>query len=77
VWPGITLGGRVDRLGFGKIDSEYGRQSWDAPVTRLEGGVAWAATRNLIVRGSVQHNTRTRGEVRADTLPALQATVWF
>ncbi len=77
VWPGITLGARVDRLGFGKIDSQYGRQTWDAPVTRVEGGVAWAATRNLIVRASVQRNTRTRGEVRSQTLPALQATVWF
>jgi len=77
VWPGITLGARIDRLGFGKIDSVYGRQAWDAPVTRFEGGVAWAATRNLIVRSSVQYDTRTRGGVRSATLPALQATLWF
>ena len=77
VWPGITVGARVDRLGFGKIDSLYGRQAWDAPVTRVEGGIAWAATRNLIVRGSVQRDTRTRGDVRSATLPALQATLWF
>jgi hypothetical protein len=77
VWPGITLGARFDHLGFGKIGSQYGRQTWDAPVTRVEGGVAWAATRNLIVRATVQRNTRTRGGVRADTLPALQATLWF
>ena len=77
MWPGITLGARFDHLGFGEIDSEYGRQTWDAPVTRVEGGVAWAATRNLIVRASVQRNTRTRGDVRSQTLPALQATLWF
>jgi hypothetical protein len=34
-------------------------------------------TRNLIVRGTVQHNDRSRGKVRSSTLPALQVTVWF
>jgi hypothetical protein len=75
--PGITAGGRVDRLSFSQLRGRYEELPWDAPLTRVEAGVAWSATRNLIVRGSVQHNNRSRGRVRSSTLPALQVTVWF
>ncbi len=75
--PGFTAALRVDRLTFSDLVGSYGEDDWDAPVTRLEGGVAWSATRNLIVRASVQHDRRTRGEVRDATLPALQVTLWF
>jgi len=33
--------------------------------------------RHVILRATVQHNTRTRGEVRSATLPAAQVTLWF
>jgi hypothetical protein len=59
------------------LQGHYEDLPWDAPVTRVEGGVAWSATRNVIVRGSVQHNDRSRGKVQSSTLPALQVTVWF
>jgi hypothetical protein len=75
--PGLTAGIRVDHLAFSEIQGSYQRAPWDAPVTRVEAGVAWNATRNLIVRGAVQRNTRTRGSVTASTLPALQVTLWF
>ena len=75
--PGVTAGARVDHLSFSQLRGSYQELPWDAPVTRVEAGVAWAATRNLIVRGSVQHNDRSRGRVRNSTLPALQVTVWF
>ena len=75
--PGVTAGARVDRLSFSRLQGRYHELPWDAPVTRVEGGVAWSATRNLLVRGSVQHNDRARGKVRSSTLPALQVTVWF
>ena len=75
--PGITAGARVDRLSFSRLQGSYQDLPWDAPVTRLEGGVAWSATRNVLVRGTVQHNDRSRGKVRSSTLPALQVTVWF
>ncbi len=75
--PGITTAVRVDRLWFSQLRGSYEELPWDAPVTRVEAGVAWSATRNLIVRGSVQHNDRTRGNVRSSTLPALQVTLWF
>jgi hypothetical protein len=75
--PGLTAAVRVDRLDFNDIQGTYQRAPWDAPVTRVEGGLAWTVTRNVILRGSVQRNTRTRGAVTSSTLPALQATVWF
>jgi hypothetical protein len=75
--PGVTAAARVDRLSFSQLRGSYQELPWDAPVTRIEGGVAWSATRNLIVRGTVQHNDRSRGKVRSSTLPALQVTVWF
>jgi hypothetical protein len=75
--PGLTGGLRVDHLTFSEIQGSYQRAPWDAPITRVETGLAWNATRNLIVRGSVQRNSRTRGAVTAATLPALQVTLWF
>ena len=75
--PGVTAAARVDRLSFSQLQGSYQTLPWDAPVTRVEAGVAWSATRNLIVRGSVQHNDRTRGRVRSSTLPALQVSLWF
>jgi hypothetical protein len=75
--PGLTTAVRVDRLDFSDIQGTYQRGPWDAPVTRVEGGLAWNVTRNVILRGSVQRNTRARGAITASTLPALQATVWF
>jgi hypothetical protein len=75
--PGITAAARVDHLTFSQLRGSYHEVPWDAPVTRVEAGVAWSATRNLIIRGTVQHNDRSRGKVRSSTLPALQVTVWF
>ena len=75
--PGVTAAARVDRLSFSQLQGSYQTLPWDAPVTRVEAGVAWSATRNLIVRGSVQHNDRSRGAVRSSTLPALQVSLWF
>lgn len=74
---GITTALRVDRQGFSDLTGTYQTMPWDAPVTRLEGGLSWSATRNVIVRGSLQHNTRSRGKLRRATLPALQVTLWF
>jgi hypothetical protein len=75
--PGITAAARVDHLAFSRVRGSYQELSWDAGVSRVEGGLAWSVSRNVIVRGTVQHNTRSRGTVKSATLPALQVTVWF
>jgi hypothetical protein len=75
--PGVTAALRGDHLGFNNQTGTYLTLPWDAPVSRIEGGVSWAATRHLIVRGSLQHNARSRGPIRHETLPAAQVTLWF
>ena len=75
--PGLTAGARVDHLAFSRVRGTYEELAWDAPVSRVEAGLAWKATRNVIVRGTVQHDTRQRGRVQSATLPALQVTLWF
>lgn len=75
--PGVTLGARVDHLGFNDQTSTYVRLPWDAPVSRVEAGVAWSIARHVVVRVSLQHDDRPRGRVRSATLPAGQVTLWF
>ena len=77
VAPGLTLGARVDRLAFSRVQGTYDTLPWDAPVTRVEAGIAWMVSRWTIVRLSVQHNARERGPRRTSTLPAAQVTLWF
>ena len=71
------MAARADRLTFSTLNGAYGALPWDAPVSRVETGAAWAVSRNVIVRAALQHNRRTRGAVRSSTVPALQATLWF
>jgi hypothetical protein len=75
--PGVTLGARFDRLWFNDQRGSYVTLPWDAPVSRVEGGVAWSVMRHVILRGTVQYDTRTRGQVTSATLPAAQVTLWF
>ena len=75
--PGITAGLRFDHLGFSRLRGTYEAMPWDAPVTRLEGGVAWTPRRSVVVRLSMQHNKRQRGEDDSTLLPAAQVTLWF
>jgi hypothetical protein len=75
--PGIYLAGRVEHLAFTTVASELGRQTWDAPVTRLEGGAGYTLRRHVLLKGSWQHNWRDGGAVRESNLVAAQLLVWF
>ena len=75
--PGFFLAGRVERLGFSEIDSAAGRQSWDAPVTRVEVGAGWSPWRYVLLKTSWQHNWRDGGRVRENDLVAGQVVVWY
>jgi hypothetical protein len=77
VLPGVTLAARVDHLAFNDQSGTYSTLPWDAPVTRIEGGVSWSVVRHMVLRFSLQHDTRTRGTVTSATLPAGQVTLWF
>ena len=75
--PGVTVGARVDRLGFSELAGTHQTLPWDAPVSRVEAGLAWTIVRHVTARISVQHNRRDRGPVTSSTLPAAQVSVWF
>ena len=59
--PGVFVAGRIDRLGFSELPSSFGSRTWDAPVTRLETGAGYYIRRNLLAKGTYQHNWRDGG----------------
>jgi hypothetical protein len=75
--PGLSVGARFDHLGFSTLRGSVVTLPWDAPVTRVEAGVAWTIVRHVTARMSIQHNERERGPVRRSTLPAAQVSLWF
>jgi hypothetical protein len=75
---GLTAGLRGERLGFSRLRGETGStQPWDAPVTRIEAGVAYSPVRHLTVKGGYQRNWRDGGRVRRSGLWAGQVVAWF
>ena len=75
--PGFYVAVRGDRLGYSTITGERGENTWDAVIWRTEGGVGYSLTRNIVFKGSVQHNRRDGGRVRRDSLVAAQVMYWF
>jgi len=75
--PGFYAAARLDHLGFNDIAGTGGRQTWDAPVTRLEVGGGYSLQRNVLLKLSVQHNTRDGGRVRTLNLCEAQLLYWF
>lgn len=76
--PGLDLGLRVERLDFGDVTTPAGIQPWEAPVTRVETGVAFSPVRHARLKLAAQHNRRPLGgRVRQDTLFAAQVSLWF
>lgn len=77
VRPGLYVAARLDHLGFNDIVGSAGPQSWEAPVTRVEVGGGYSLLRNLLVKLSVQRNTRDGGRVTNATLASAQVVYWF
>ena len=77
--PGVYAAARYDRLTFSDVTGvTAGTLPWDAPVTRIEIGGGYAIQRNLMLKLSVQHNTRDGGVLeRTATLGAAQLVFWF
>jgi hypothetical protein len=75
--PGLYAAARVDRLGFGIIDGSQGPLSWDARVTRVEGGLGLSLFRNLLLKADYQYNWRDGGYVRSQGVGAAQISWWF
>ena len=75
--PGLYAAARVDHLGFSELTGTSGRNTWDAPVTRIEVGGGYSILRNLVLKVSGQHNTREGGRVTRLNLMAAQIVYWF
>jgi hypothetical protein len=75
--PRWELGMRLDRLSFSSVVGSTGTQTWDAPVTRLEGTLGFRVTRQFELRGGWQQNWRDGGRVTRRGFPAVGATIWF
>jgi hypothetical protein len=75
--PGLYAAARFDLLGFSRIAGTSGRDSWDAPVARLEVGGGYSLQRNLVLKLSVQRNTRSAGRSPHLTIGAAQVVWWF
>lgn len=75
--PGVFVAARVDRLGFSHLAASFGSRTWDAPVTRLETGAGYYIRRNLLAKGSYQHNWRDGGLIRSLGLFAMQLHFWL
>jgi hypothetical protein len=74
---GLYAAARLERLGFAQLDSALGRNTWDAPVTRVETGLGWSPFRHVLAKASWQHNSRDGGRVRGNDLVAGQVLLWF
>jgi hypothetical protein len=75
--PGFFAAARLDRLAFSELPSATGARSWDAAVTRLEAGGGYYIRRNLVAKGTYQHNWRNGGLVRSRGLLAVQLHFWL
>lgn len=76
--PGIFVAGRIDHLGFSRLPvSASEMRTWDAPITRLETGIGYYIRRNLLAKGTYQHNWRDGGPIRSRGLFAAQLHFWL
>ena len=75
--PGLYAAVRLDHLGFNEISGTSLRQTWDAPITRLEAGGGYSLQRNVLLKLSFQHNARDGGRARTLNIGAAQLLYWF
>jgi hypothetical protein len=77
IGPGLYAAARVDHLGFSHITGTGVSATWDAPVTRIEAGAGYSIRRNVLLKGSIQHNRRDTARNPTLTLGAAQIVYWF
>jgi hypothetical protein len=77
IFPGIFVAARGDRLAFNTVTGTVGTRTWDAPVKRLEMGAGFYARRNVLLKGTYQHNWRDGGLIRTRKQLNFQAQFWL
>jgi hypothetical protein len=77
ILPGLYAAARVDRLSFTTVSGTGGPATWDADVSRVEGGIGYSVTRNIVAKVSYQHNHRDGGRLHRGHYGAAQLLLWF
>jgi len=78
VRPDWYVAARYDHLGFSDLTGAAETLPWDAPVTRFEVGAGYSIQRNLLLKGSFQHNNRDGGRLlQVAHLVSAQLVYWF
>ncbi len=72
VSPGWYVAGRFDAMRFASVTTSSGTQTWDENVQRLEGGVGYHASRDLLLKAVGQVYERGNDWQWKGLLPALQ-----
>jgi hypothetical protein len=75
--PGWTAGFRLDRLSFAELAGSRRTDTWDAGVTRMEGGLSWTPRRHLTLRAVYQYNWRDSARFSKEGFVAGQLGLWF
>ena len=76
--PGFYAAARIDHLGFSDVIGTLVTAPWEAPVTRIEVGAGYSILRNLLLKASVQRNTRDGGRLaRSGDFAETQLVWWF
>lgn len=75
--PGLDAAGRFDHLGFSEISGTSATMAWDAPVRRLEFGLAYSPIRRLTAKVAWQENWRDTSFTPREGLLAVQMIAWF
>jgi hypothetical protein len=76
--PDLYVAARYDHLGFSDQTGARDTVPWEAPVTRVEIGAGYSIQRNLLLKGSFQHNARDGGVLqKISNLVATQLVFWF
>jgi hypothetical protein len=75
--PGLYAAVRVGGLSFGAIRGSAARQTWDADLARVETGLGYSFTRNILVKTVYQYNRRDSTRKASLHLVAAQLVVKF
>jgi hypothetical protein len=75
--PALDAAARVERLSFDVIRGATRRDTWDAPVWRVETGLGFSLRRGVRLKAVYQHNWRDGGYVRREGFAVAQLGVRF
>jgi hypothetical protein len=77
ITAGLVAAGRVEHLGFSHVATSSGAATWEAPVSRVELGLAYALQRQITLKCAFQANRRDAGAVRRQQSLIGQLVGWF